>query len=168
VPTGHFAECYTRQRGSLPIVRVIALGKEQRPGHRYRFFAECNVSGTRQRGTLCRVPYIALGKEPDMGTLPGGFFAECPRWHSAKIDSLLSAAGQTLGKGNFFAECQPGHSSKTPSPSPGAVTAAFLCRVLSGTRQTSLPSAREKVLDKEGFADALYVEPSLPSVTLGF
>jgi hypothetical protein len=30
-----------------------------------------------------------------------------------------------------------------------------------------LPSAREKVLDKEGFADALFTEPSLPSVTLG-
>jgi hypothetical protein len=33
--------------------------------------------------------------------------------------------------------------------------AAFLCRVFSGTRQTTLPSAREKVLGKEGFADAL-------------
>jgi hypothetical protein len=44
---------------------------------------------------------------------------------------------------------------------------AFLCRVLPGTRQTSLPSAREKVLGKEGFVDALCVEPSLPSVTLG-
>jgi hypothetical protein len=32
-------------------------------------------------------------KEPDMGTLPGGFFAECPRWHSAKMYSLLSAFG---------------------------------------------------------------------------
>jgi hypothetical protein len=31
----------------------------------------------------------------------------------------------------------------------------------------SLPSAREKVLGKEGFADALYAEPSLPSATLG-
>jgi hypothetical protein len=39
--------------------------------------------------------------------------------------------------------------------------------VLPGNRQTSLPSAREKVLDKEGFADALFAEPSLPSVTLG-
>jgi hypothetical protein len=45
--------------------------------------------------------------------------------------------------------------------------AAFLCRVFSGTRQTSLSSAREKVLGKDGFADALYVEPSLPSATLG-
>jgi hypothetical protein len=30
-----------------------------------------------------------------------------------------------------------------------------------------LPSAREKALGKEGFADALFTEPSLPSVTLG-
>jgi hypothetical protein len=169
VPTGHFAECYTRQIGALPSARVIAPGKEQRPGHRFSDFAECNVSGTRQRGTLCRVPHIALGKEPDMGTLPGGFFAECtvsgtrqsgtlcrvphialgkepdmgtlpggffaecPRWHSAKIDSLPSAVGQTLGKSNSFAEFLLGHSAKTPSPI--AVTAVFLCRVLPGTRQ---------------------------------
>jgi hypothetical protein len=39
--------------------------------------------------------------------------------------------------------------------------------VLSGTRQRGLPSAREKALGKEGFADALFAEPSLPSVTLG-
>jgi hypothetical protein len=39
--------------------------------------------------------------------------------------------------------------------------------VLSDTRQRGLPSAREKALGKEGFADALFVEPSLPSVTLG-
>jgi hypothetical protein len=30
----------------------------------------------------------------------------------------------------------------------------------------SLPSAREKVLGKDVFADALYAEPSLPSATL--
>jgi hypothetical protein len=30
-----------------------------------------------------------------------------------------------------------------------------------------LPSVREKALGKEGFADALCAEPSLPSVTLG-
>jgi hypothetical protein len=107
VHTGHFAECNTRQRGSLPSVKTIALGKEPRPRHRYRFFAECNVCGTRQRGTLCRVPHVALGKEPDMRTLPGGSFAECPRWHSAKMDSLPSASGKTLGKGNSFAECHP-------------------------------------------------------------
>jgi hypothetical protein len=39
--------------------------------------------------------------------------------------------------------------------------------VLSGTRKRGLPSAREKALGKEGFADALFVEPSLPSATLG-
>jgi hypothetical protein len=102
-----------------------------------------------------------------MGTLSGGFFAECPRWHSTKIDSLPSAVGDTLGTGNSFVECHPGHSTKTPSPSPDTVTTAFLCRVFSGTQQTSLPSAREKVLGKEGFADALCAEPSLPSATLG-
>jgi hypothetical protein len=42
----------------------------------------------------------------------------------------------------------------------------FFCRVLSNTRQRVLPSAREKALGKEGFADALFAEPSLPSVTL--
>jgi hypothetical protein len=88
------------------------------------------------------VSYLALGKEPDMGTLSGGFFVECPRWHSAKIDSLSSAVGQTLGKD-----------------------------AVSITRRRndyfSLPSAREKVLGKEGFADALCVEPSLPCATLG-
>jgi hypothetical protein len=152
VHTGHFAECDTRQRGALPSIRDIALGKEPRPGHRYRFFVECNSSGTRQGSMLCRVPYQALGKVPDMGT--------------PLADSLPSAVRQTLGKGNSFAECHLGHSAKTPSPSPGVVTAAFLCRVPPDTRQISLPSAREKVLGKEGFADALCVEPSLPSARL--
>jgi hypothetical protein len=104
-----------RQRGVLPSVRAIALGKEPRPGHRYRFFAECNGSGTRQRNTFCRVPYQALGKVPDMGT--------------PLADSLPSAVRQTLGNGNSFAECHLGHLAKTPSPSPGAMTAAFFCRV---------------------------------------
>jgi hypothetical protein len=108
VCTGHFAECYTRQRRALPSVRTIALGKEPRPEHRYRFFAECSGSGTRQKSSLCRVSYKALGKEPDIGT--------------PLTDSLPSAGGR--------------HSAKTPSPSPGAVTAAFLCRVLPGTRQS--------------------------------
>jgi hypothetical protein len=59
------------------------------------------------------------------------------------------------------------HSQTPPSPSTDVVTAAFLCRVFSGTRQTTLSSAREKVLGKEGFVDALCAEPSLLSVTLG-
>jgi hypothetical protein len=115
VCTGHFAECDTRQRVTLPSVRTIALGKEPRPRHRYKFFAECDGSGTRQRGTLCRVPEHALGKVPDTGT--------------PLADSLSSAVLQTLGKNNSFVECHLGHSAKTPSPSPGVVTAAFLCRV---------------------------------------
>jgi hypothetical protein len=45
----------------------------------------------------------------------------------------------------------------------------ILCRVLSDrhlAKVTTLPSAREKVLDKDGFADALYAEPFLPIATL--
>jgi hypothetical protein len=98
-------------------------------------FAECHTE--------------ALGKVTDRGTL--------------LADSLSSVVRQTLGKVNSFAECRLGHSAKTPSPSPIVVTAAFLYRVLSGTRQTPVPSAREKVLGKDGFADALYAEPSLPN-----
>jgi hypothetical protein len=152
VYTGQFAECYTRQKGALSSVRVITLGKEQKPGHRFRDFAECFVAGTRQRGRLCRVPHRALGKEPDMGTLPGGLFAECPGGHSAKMYSLPIVIRDTRQR----------HRLRHPV----ALTATFLCRVLPGTRQTSLPSAREKVLGKESFADALFVEPSLPSATL--
>jgi hypothetical protein len=51
-----------------PAVRAIALNKEPRPRHRYKFFAECSGSGTQQRSTLCRVSYKALDKEPDTGT----------------------------------------------------------------------------------------------------
>jgi hypothetical protein len=165
--TGHFAECNTRQRGALPSVRVITLGKEHRPGHRLRFFAGCSDAGTRQRGRLCRVPHRTLGKEPDMGTLSSGLFAECPKWHSAKMDSLPSAVWKTLGKDNFFAECLPGSTRQSRRLRHPVVTAAFLCRVLSGTRQRGLPSAREKALGKEAFADSLFAESSLPSVTLG-
>jgi hypothetical protein len=98
VYTGHFAECYTRQRGSLSSVWVITLSKEHRPGHRLRFFPECYVAGTRQSRPLCRVPHRTLGKELDNGTLPGRLFAECPLWHSVKTAALPSAAWKTLGK----------------------------------------------------------------------
>jgi hypothetical protein len=79
-------------------------------------------------------------------------FAECHTKHSAKY--------LTWGP-LWWILCRvllSRHSAKTLSPSLGAVTAAFLCRVPPGTRQTYLPSAREKVLGKEGFADALCAE----------
>src|SRR5690349_4211247 len=98
VYTGHFAECNTRQRGALLSVRVITLGKEQKPRHRFRDFAECYVVGTRQRGRLCRVPHRALGKEPDMETVPGGLFAEC-FWEDTRQSYLLCRVSSlTLGK----------------------------------------------------------------------
>jgi hypothetical protein len=154
VCTGHFAECNTRQSTSLPSVRTIALGKEPRPGHQYRFFAECNGSHTRQRSTLYRVPHQALGKVPNMGT--------------PLADSLPSAVRQTLGKGNSFAECHLGHSAKTPSPSSGAVTAAFLCRVFSGTRQIEKKYSTKKALPMHYVPSPLcrvrHSAKSLPSV----
>jgi hypothetical protein len=147
VCTGHFAECDTRQRGALPSVRTIALGKEPRPGHRYRFFAECSGPGTQQRGTLCRVPYKALGKEPDMGT--------------PLADSLPSADRHTLSKGNFFAECHQGHLAKTPSSSPGAVTAAFLCRVLPGLGKVFLECPRKSTRQRRLCRCTVYVSSPL-------
>jgi hypothetical protein len=124
---------------------------------------------------------LALGKEAR--------FAECRTERSAKnltwgpslAGSLPSVPGGTWQRLNLCRVLLGRHSAKlTHLPSvvldtrqrsrlrhPVAVTVAFLCRVLPGTRQTSLPSAREKVLGKEGFADALFVEPSLSSVTLG-
>jgi hypothetical protein len=83
-----------------------------------------------------------------MGTLPDGFFAECHRWHSTKIDSLPSVVGQALGK-----------------------DVVSVTRLRNGC--FSLPNVvwhsacLKKVLGKEGFVDTLYAEPSLPSTTLG-
>jgi hypothetical protein len=78
VCTGHFVECYTRQREGLPSVRAIALGKEPIPGHRYSFFGECVA--------------LALGKEAR--------FAECHTEHSA--NKLIKGPVD-----RFFAECWP-------------------------------------------------------------
>jgi hypothetical protein len=153
VCTGHFAECYTRQRGSLPSVRAIALGKEPRPGHRYSFFAKWQGLGTRQRGTLCRVSHRALGKEPDKGT------------HWQILCRVL--AGRQSAKSNFFTECIRIHLANVSSPSPWRHDGDFSLPSTVWHSAKSLPSAREKVLGKEVFADVLFAEPSLPSATLG-
>jgi hypothetical protein len=108
---------------------------------------------TRQRSLLCRVPTRALGTETGGGA------------HWTRL--CRGPLEQTLGKISFFAECQRRHSAKDLSPSLGAVTVTFLCRVSNGTRQNSLPSARQKVLSKEAVADVQFAERSLPSVTLG-
>jgi hypothetical protein len=80
-----------------------------------------------------------------------------------------------LGKEVGFAECHLGHSAKnlTWGPSlagslpsvPSGKAAVSVTRRRNG--HFSLPSARQKALGKEGFADALFAEPSLSSVTLG-
>ena len=109
VHTGHFAECNTRQRGSLPSVWVKTLGKEHRPGHRLRFFAECYVAGTRQRGLFaeCQLRHSAksLTWGPSLaGSLPSvpsgtrqrrRLCRVLPGGHSAKISSLPSVTVDT-------------------------------------------------------------------------
>jgi hypothetical protein len=103
VYTGHFAECNTRQRGSLPSVRVITLGKEHR--------------GT-GLGSLPSVMSLTLGKEVA--------FAECRTEHSAKsltwgpslAGSLPSVPSGTRQRW-ILCRVLPGrHSAKiTPLPS---------------------------------------------------
>jgi hypothetical protein len=153
VYTGHFAECDTRQRGSLPSVKAIALGKVPVPGHRYSFFTDCGGPSTQQRDKLCRVPQRALDKEADRGT--------------PLMDPLPSAGRQTLGKVNIFTECHLRHSAKVPSLSPRLHDDNFSSPSTAWHSAKSVPSAREKVLDKEGFVDVLFAKPSLPSATLG-
>ena len=104
VYTGHFAECDTQQRGALPSVRVITLGKEPKPGHQFRYFAKCYV--------------VPLGKEAG--------FAECRTEHSAKsltwgpslVGSLLSVPEVTRQRCILCRVLLGRHSAKvTPLPS---------------------------------------------------
>jgi hypothetical protein len=53
------------------------------------------------------------------------------------------------------------------SPSPRRRDGGFSLSSTSWHSAKTLPSAREKVLGKEGFADVLCTEPYLSSVTLG-
>jgi hypothetical protein len=144
VYTGHFVECYTRQRGALP---NLGTGL----------------------GNLPSVMSLALGKEAG--------FAECRTEHSAKsltwgpslAGSLPSVLEETRQRcilyrvlpGRHLAKVKPLSSDVLDTRQRSrlcylvAVTTTFLCRVLPGTRQTSLSSAREKVLDKEAFANVL-------------
>jgi hypothetical protein len=85
---------------------------------------------------------LTLGKEPDMGT--------------PLTDFLPSADRQTLGKGRTLGK-----------DTISVTRCRDSCFSLLSTSWHSLPSAREKVLGKEGFANALCAEPSLPSATLG-
>jgi hypothetical protein len=115
----------------------MALGKEGNLGTGKDIFAECCCQGTRQRywqrgplegslpsasppdtrqrSLLCRMPTRALGTGTGGGV----------HWTSLCQGPLE----QILGKIGLFAECHRRHSAKDPSPSLGAVTVTFLCRV---------------------------------------
>jgi hypothetical protein len=110
---------------------------------------------------------LALGKEAR--------FAECHTEHSTKNLTNGPANGSfaecwsvdTRQKGNFFAECHLEHSAKTPSPSPRRRDSRFSLPSTVWHSTKSVPSAREKLLGKEDFADVLFAESFLPSATLG-
>ena len=72
-----------------------------------------------------------------------------------------------LGKSGTFAQCLTLTLSKAAVTVALAVVATFLCRVSDWHSAKPLPSARYNVLDKEVFADKLFTERPLPSVTLG-
>jgi hypothetical protein len=96
---------------------------------------------------------LTLGKEV--------FFAEChtealdkePYMGTPLADSLSSAGRQTLGKDAISVTRRRDGCFSLPSTTWHSAK--------------SLPIAREKVPGKEGFADALCAEPSLPNTTLG-
>jgi hypothetical protein len=56
------------------------------------------------------------------------------------------------------------HSAKLPSPSPRRRDGGFYLSSTAWHSAKSVPSVREKVLGKEGFADVLCAESSLSSV----
>jgi hypothetical protein len=83
-----------------------------------------------------------------------GFFAEC--WPA-----------DTRQRRYHFAECIRRHTAKAPSPPPRRRDDRFSLPSALWHSAKSVPSAREKVLSKDVFADVLFTEPSLPSATLG-
>jgi hypothetical protein len=88
--SGHFAECNTRQRSTLPSVKVISLGKEAlcRVSRSYHSAKKAHL-GTGKASLLSAVA-LALGKEAS--------FIECLLVHSAKELTKGSASDP-------FAEC---------------------------------------------------------------
>jgi hypothetical protein len=142
----------------------MALGKEGNLGTGKDIFAECcckalgkdTGKGAHWR-VLCRVPvHQTLGKEAS--------FAECllellAQGLAVGPTGPVFAEGLTLGKIGLFAECHRRHSAKDTSPSLGAVTVTFLCRVPDGTRQSLC-----RVPDKKYSAKRLLPMYSSPRV----
>jgi hypothetical protein len=104
VPTGHFAECNTRQRGSLSSVQAISLDKEPNLG-----------TGI---GSLPSVMSLTLSKE--------AHFAECRRGHSTKnltwgpslAGSLPSVLGGTRQRWILCRVSDRQHSTKVTKVTP--------------------------------------------------
>jgi hypothetical protein len=105
---------------------------------------------TLQRESLCWVSLGTLGKGTGKGT------------HASLFCRVL--VQQTLDKEDAFAECPSWHSARAPSPSTWHHDGNFYLLCTRWHSAKLLPSARQKVFDKEAVADILFTETSLPSV----
>jgi hypothetical protein len=107
-------------------------------------FAESRTLGTGKHSAKISLPSVkhsvkyhtrqtAVNRHVKLTTV---IFVESRVLALGKESSLPSAHRLTLGRCNLFAECHLEHLTKASSPSPGAVTDAFLCRVPTDTRQS--------------------------------
>jgi hypothetical protein len=136
----------------------VTLGKEvlcRVPGSYHS--AEKQHLGT-GKASLPSAVALTLGKEAS--------FVECLQEHSTK-KLTKGPAGRpfaeyrlvdTRQRGYLFAECIRWHSAKAPSPLPGVVTVAFLCRVPSDTRQSLCRVPDKKYSAKKSLP--MYCSPS--------
>jgi hypothetical protein len=169
-----FVMIYVMYICNIYVISFVCVDGIQKTNKKGAYWSLCRVSrpyhSTKNQdlgtgiGSLPSVMSLTLGKELDMRTLPGGFFAKCPKWHSAKIGSLPSAFVKTLGKGNSFCRV----SSVTLGKDAVSIT-----RRRNG--RFYLPSAPwhsanlcaecpRKSTRQRRLSDALFAEPSLPSV----
>ena len=122
--------------------------------------SSASPAGTRQRESLCRLPPNTLGKRTGKGTHKELL---C-RVSDTQQRLTLCRVSDTKQRVSLCRVSLDGHSAQAPSPSPGAVTATFLCRVPSDTRQSlcqlSNKNNRQRIVADVQFAELFF----LPSV----
>jgi hypothetical protein len=138
---------------------VLYCNKVRNPFHLILYITT-GIRGFAECWHLCRVPFVGHSAKTALPSAAldkvrlsaKSLFTEC--WtlgtgpHSAKtpLPSVKHSAKGALGKG--------------PSAAVQKLTTVSLCRepTVDTRQRASLPSAREKALGKEGFADALFAE----------
>jgi hypothetical protein len=101
-------------------------------------FAECHLRHSTKNLTWGPSLAVSLSSVSCDTRQRSILYRVLPGWHSTKQTSLPSVTGNTRQSNRLRHRRRNGHFS--------------------------LPSARQKALGKGGFADALFAEPSLPSV----